>query len=132
MKTLANCTPTEFLKQCVKLRAPFADWLEKTGIPEIRARRPKGFDDLPDEEKAEAIREQGNENMADIIAAALEKDFDGTINVMALCCFTDPKDIDAHPMTEYLDAILEMFNSDAVRGFFMYYLRPKKATSSKA
>lgn len=132
MKNLANCAPTEFMQQCVKLRGPFAAWLEKTGIAEIRARRPEGYDEMTDDQKIAAIREQGNENMTDILAAAMEKDFDGTVEVLALCCFTDPKEIDAHPMTEYLDAVLEMFNNDAVRGFFMYYLRPKKSTSSKA
>lgn len=131
MKNLANCAPTEFMKQCVKLRAPFAAWLENTGISEIRKRRPEGYDEMTDAEKAEAIRTQGAENMGDIIAAALEKDFDGTVEIMALCTFTDPKDIDAHPMSEYLDAIMEMFNSEAVRGFFMYYMKPKPTTSSK-
>lgn len=132
MKNLANCTPTEFMRQSMKLRAPFAAWLKKTGIPEIRKRRPEGFDEMTDTEKAEALRAQSAENMTDIIAAALEKDYEGTVEVMALCCFVDPKDIDAHPMAEYLEAIMQMFSSEAVRGFFMYYLRPGQGTSSKA
>ena len=51
MKNLANCTPTEFMKQCVKLRGPFMAWLDKTGISEIRKRKPEGYDSMSDEEK---------------------------------------------------------------------------------
>ena len=132
MKHLGNCKPREFMQQCVKLRGPFTAWLEKTGIPEIRARKPEGFDAMSDEEKAEAIRVQGSENMGEILAAALEKDFDGTVDVLALCCFTEPDKIDEHPMAEYLRAVLEMFNDEAVRAFFTLYLRPRREISSGA
>ena len=130
MKNLANCTPTEFMKQCVKLRGPFMAWLDKTGISEIRKRKPEGYDSMSDEEKSRAIVEQGNENMGEILAAALENDLDGTIEILELCTFTDKEDFDSHPMSEYLDAILEMFRNEAVRSFFMFYLKPKKQTSS--
>lgn len=131
MKNLANCAPTEFLTQAFKLRGPFAKWLEETGIPEIRKRRPDGYDGMKAKEKSEAMAEQAKENMGDMLAAALEKDQQGTLEVMALSCFTDPKDVDAHPMTEYLDAILEMLGSEAVRNFFMLYLKPTDKPSSK-
>lgn len=131
MKHLANCAPTEFMAQCVKLRRPFQDWLEKTGIPEIRQRKPEGFDAMKPEEQASALMEQGAENIGDILAAAMEKDPHGTAEIMALCCFTEPEDVDKHPMPEYLDAIIEMFTNKAVRGFFMYFLKSKPRTSSK-
>ena len=132
MKNLANCTPTEFLTQTVKLRGPFQAWLERTGIPEIRKRRPEGYDKMTSAERDDALVEQANANMADILAAAIDKDPEGTLAVIALCNFTDPADIDAHPMAEYLASILEMLNNAAVRSFFMYTLRPTARPSSKA
>lgn len=123
MKTLANCTPTEFLKQTMAIKAPLERWFKETGIPEIRKRKPAGFDKMTAKQKEEAISEQANDNLADMLAAAMEKDPDGTLEVMALCCFTDPADVDSHPMVEYLDALLEMIGNEAVRSFFMLYLR---------
>lgn len=132
MKHFANCNPDEFMAQVVKFRAPFAEWCEKIGLKEIRARRPEGFDAMDDEAKAEAIRRIANENMGEILAAALEKDMEGTKRVMCLATFTEPEDFNRHTMVEYLGAILAMLNSQEVRGFFTFYLSPTMQHSFKA
>ena len=131
MKTLANCTPTEFLKQTVAIKAPLEKWLAETGIPEIRKRKPEGFDKMTAKQKEAAIAEQGQENLADMLAAAMERDPDGTLKVMGLCCFTEVEDIDSHPMAEYLAALLEMIGNEAVRSFFMLYLRSARPAISE-
>lgn len=131
MKSFANCTPDEFMTQAVKFRAPFTEWCEKIGVKEIRARRPEGFEKLKGEERAEAINRIASENMGEILAAALEKDVEGTKEVMCLATFTEPEDFNAHPMVEYLEAILDMLNSKEVRGFFTFYLPQKLANSFK-
>lgn len=131
MKTLVNCTPTEFLKQTARIRAPFMKWLEETGIPEIRARKPEGYDDMTLAQKREAMSEQASVNMGDMLNACMEKDPDGTLEIMALCCFTEPEDIDEHPMTDYLNAVLEMIGNEAVRSFFMLYLKQSPRNTSK-
>ena len=59
MKHLANCGHRDFLRQAMKLRRPLKAWLERTGIPAIRARRPEGFDEMTEEQRAEALIEQG-------------------------------------------------------------------------
>lgn len=131
MKSFANCTPDEFMQQAVKFRAPFVEWCEKIGVKEIRARRPEGFEKLKDKEKAEALSRIATENMGEILAAAMEKDMEGTKEVMCLATFTEPEDFNQHAMVEYLEAILAMLNSQEVRGFFMFYLSPKLASSFK-
>lgn len=118
MKHLANCTHREFLKQAMRLRAPFKAWLERTGIPEIRARRPEGYDDMTDEEKLAANIEQGRKNTPEIIAAALEKDFDRSIEILCLTTFTDPEHFDDHTLDEYILAVNEMMSDPGVRNFF--------------
>lgn len=123
MKTLANCTPTEFLKQSLVLRKPLEKWFDEVGAAEIRKRKPEGFDEMTDEEKTAAITEQGKANLGDILLSAMEKDMDGTLEVMALLCFTDPKDVDTHTMTEYLEAIAELITNPGVRGFFTLLLK---------
>lgn len=131
MKNLANCTPTEFLCQVMKLRTPFIQWMDKVGAAELRKRVPNGLDDMSDEEKLSALRNQGIANVGDILAAALEKDYNGTIEVMCISCFTDVEDVDSHPMVEYIDAIVEMMNSKEVRSFFTFYMHPTRKSFLK-
>ena len=131
MKNLANCTPTEFLRQTVLLRPVMREWFDKTGFAEIRKRRPEGFDQMNKAERAEAISEQAAENMSDMLDAAMEKDPEGTLKVLALCCFVPPEEVDSHPMTEYLGAFFDMISNEAVRSFFMLFLSQKRGTSSR-
>lgn len=131
MKTFANCTPDEFMTQVVKFRTPFVEWAEKIGIPEIRARRPEGFDKMSAEEKRKALTELATANMGEILGIALEKSPEETKNLLCLATFTDPKDFNNHAMVEYLSAMLEMIGSEEVRGFFSLYLAPMLKHSSK-
>lgn len=133
MKHLANCTNTEFLKQAMLLRAPLKSWLERTGIPAIRARRPEGWEDLTEEQektltpeeqqqRRTAMIEQASRNTADIIDAALRMDFDGTIQLLCLATFTDPDRFDDNPLSEYFSAVNEIMRSPGARDFFTLYL----------
>lgn len=124
MKHFANCTPDEFISQVVKFRGPFVDWVNAIGIPEIRARRPEGYDDMDQKEKIEAISKLATENMGEIITIALEKNPEATKNLMCLATFTDPEDFNNHTMVEYLTAIMQMLGNAEVKGFFTLYLAP--------
>lgn len=124
MKHFANCTPDEFISQVAKFRGPFVDWVEEIGIPEIRARRPEGYEDMSQNEKVEAISKMAAENMGEIITIALEKNPEATKNLMCLATFTDPEDFNNHTMVEYLTAIMQMLSNAEVKGFFTLYLAP--------
>ena len=132
MKNFANCTPDEFLTQVVKFRGPFLKWCENIGLQEIRSRRPEGFDKMSAEERSDAISRISIENMGEILLSALEKDPEGTKEVLCLATFTTPEDFNSHPMTEYLRTVLEMLSSSEVRSFFTFYLSPKTKSSSGA
>ena len=118
MKHLANCTNTELMRQFLAMRAPLKSWLERTGIPAIRKRRPEGLDALPDDERAEALRRQAAENTADVIDAALTADFDGTVALLCMATFTPVEEFDAHPLIEYIDALREILRDPGVAAFF--------------
>lgn len=132
MKNLANCTPTEFMKQTVKLRGVIKNWAENSGFAEIRKRKPEGYENMTGKEKTEAMNAQAMENISDMLYAAIEKDPEGTLKVMALCCFVEPEDVDSHPISEYLKGIMEMFNNEVVRSFFLLLLQSKNSRSSEA
>lgn len=128
MKNLAKCTPTEFVAQTVKIKDAVKNWLDVTKILEIRQHEPTYFmcaKDAPAEERAEIIKknaklkkEQAMKNMSDILDSMLAEHPKETLEVLALCCFVEPKDVDNHPIDEYMECIMDMMESRAVFRFF--------------
>lgn len=128
MKNLANCKPSEFLTQTNKIRKSVAKWLTETDIMNIRKVRPE-LRSIPvsstAEERAEIIREnadlvkaQANKNTDLILEQIMEKHPDETLELLALLCFVEPKDVDNHTVSEYLTSLTELINDRAVLGFF--------------
>lgn len=128
MKTLANCTPSEFLKQTAKLRKSVAKWLHDTNIINIRKRVPfftKVPNDATPEQKEEIVKankkladEQALKNINDILDAVLEAYPEETLEILALCCFIEPENVNDHPVSFYLTAFTEIMNDKCVMGFF--------------
>ena len=118
MKNLANCKPSEFLKQTNRIRKSVGKWLTDTDVLNIRMRKPEVADDATEEERLEANVKQAKENLTAIADAILEKYPDETLEMLALLCFVEPKDVDNHTMSEYMDAMTEMMNNESVIGFF--------------
>ena len=123
-KTLANCKPSEFLKQTNKIRKAVAKWLELTDIMNIRKRKVEDIDDAktPEEQK-KAIDAQVKRNINDIFDEVLEKHPDETLELLALMCFVEPKDIDKYPTMEYLNAVTSLIGDEAVISFFTSLVR---------
>lgn len=128
MKTLANCKPSEFLKQTNRIKKATEKWLKLTDIMNIRRNAPELKEaplDADVETKAKIftenkklIAEQSLKNLSLILDAMLDKYPDETLELLALICFVDPEHVDDHKMSEYLEAITEMLNDEAVLGFF--------------
>lgn len=128
MKTLATCTPKEFISQTLRIKELAQDWVRATNILEIRKTMPellpipKGATqeeaDAIKRTNAEALKKQSNENLNKMLTAVLEKEPDKTIELLALCCFIEPEDANNHKMDEYLGAIAELLGNVAVINFF--------------
>ena len=126
IKTLANCTDIEFLRQTNKIRKAVEEWLTATDIANIRKRMPKlepipeGLDkkqaELLEEKNLKAEREQQKANLDAILDAMLEDHPEETLNIIKLCCFVEPDD--DKKVTYYLSAFAEMFNNEDVLDFF--------------
>ena len=128
MKNLANCAPSEFLKQTVRIKRSLEKWVTDIDLKRIRSQMPE-LADVPSgaskeekqritEENKRKIKEQGTKNLSQIMDAAFEQYPDETLEVLALFCFVEPKDVDDYPISDYLTALSEMVNDDAVIGFF--------------
>ena len=128
MKNLANCKPSEFLSQTFLIKKSVQEWLDLTKLMEIRKNQPKDLiklDGLLGEERDRAIAEnkkllqaQVQKNLMDILDRMLNENAEKTLEVLALCCFVNPAEVDDHPMSEYLEALGELMSDKGVLSFF--------------
>ena len=118
MKNLANCKPSEFLRQTNKIRKSVSKWLTDTDIMNIRKRMPELPPTATDEEIKEAKEEQAKENLNVILDSILEEHPDETLELLALLCFIEPADCDNHEVAEYLESFNEIISNKAVLNFF--------------
>ena len=123
MKTLANCTPREFLKQTGRIRKSAADWLNKTRILEIREKQPTLTADMTKEEKDAAMRRQVQANLNEMLDSMLDQYPDETADILGLVCFIEPEDLDNHKMTDVLKAVTEVISDRDVLDFFISLMR---------
>lgn len=128
MKNLANCKPTEFFKQTVRIKHAAEKWLDATKLLKIRETTPDIKlidDDMDPEEKAKVLAEnrkarskQQKKNLSKMFDAMMEENADGTLELLALSCFVEPENVDDHTIDEYLLAISEMLGNESVISFF--------------
>lgn len=118
IKTLANCSLKEFLKQANRIRKEVADFFELAKIGEIRKRHPEYTGKETEEEKVALIRKQGKKNLSDIIDFCLEENADATIRVIGLMCFKTPEEVEQMEVSEFLDAAFDLFSNERVMSFF--------------
>lgn len=124
IKTLANCKPSEFLVQTNKIRKSVAKWLSITDIQGIRKRMPDNLKNIEDkEERDKALLKQSKQNLSAILDEVLEKHPTETLEVLALCAFVEPKDVDNYPISFYLQVFNDLINDEAVQSFFISLLK---------
>lgn len=133
MKSLADCKPREFLKQTNRIRKSLERWLEVTDIMNLRGKVPE-YEPLPQgatreeiEAAQEAYKEKvaaaSKESMKKILDAILDKHPDETLELLALACFVEPKDVDNYTVSEYLQTLNSLLNNATVIDFFTSLLR---------
>ena len=128
MKTLANCTPREFLKQTNRIRIAADEWLTATKILEIRQRmpelpeatKPDSKEELKEniEARRKAFANQMRDNTFAMLEAMLDTNADKTEELLCLVCFVEPKDANKHTMSEYLACLGELLTDAGVLSFF--------------
>lgn len=125
LKTLADCKPSEFLRQTNRIRKAVERWMTKTDILNIRKKLPAFVApaDASVEEKAEAFaafrEDQARKMLTAILEAIMEDHPDETLEVLALSCFVEPENVDNYEITEYLDAYARLISDEAVISFFI-------------
>ena len=128
MKNLANCKPTEFLKQTYRIKKSVEKWLTDTDILNIRKNLPTLktlTKDMTEEERKEAFeenkrrsQEQLRKNFSEMLDQVMDAHADETLELLALCCFVEPEDVDNYSVDYYLSNLVEILNNGSVIGFF--------------
>lgn len=118
MKTLANCTTAEFLRQTNKIRKAVADFLTDTKILDIRKNQPEITEGMNEDEKRMAYREQAKKNISDMLDCCLDEHAEETVEILALMCFKEGKEAQELEVCDILDTALELFTSERVLNFF--------------
>lgn len=128
MKTLANCSNVEFLRQCNKIRHQVQDWLKDTGVLEIRKRTcdlVEIKDTMTDAERIKAetenelrVQAQAKKNISDMLDAALDANAEKTLELLGLMCFLTPEETEKEKPFKLLNAFADMLNDEDVVGFF--------------
>lgn len=117
-KNLANCKPTEFLKQTNAIRKYVEHWFKVTDIPAIRKRLPVIPEGASEEEKKRLLEKQMRKNFSEMLDAALEEHPEETVGVMALACFVPLEEAENHTMDFYLESLAEIMESEGCLRFF--------------
>lgn len=123
VKSIANCKPSEFLRQTNMIRHYVEKWIKATDIAAIRKRLPEIPEGATDEEKKELTAKQSRENFSAMLDSALEQHPDETLGVLALCCFIPVEQADDYPMEHYIEALADLMESEAVMRFFTSLVR---------
>ena len=139
MKTLANCKPSEFLKQANRIKKSVEKWIEATQLMEFRKRKPQLIEirsSMTEEERLEAketnkkrMNDALKQNALEFLDMIMDKHPDETLELLALCCFVEPEDVDDHSVSEYLESFSELITDAGVLNFFtsLAYLESKSS-----
>ena len=119
IKSIANCKPSEFLKQTNAIRHYVEKWLKDIKFADIRKRLPTIPEGATEEEKKELIAAQSRKNFSEMLDSALDQHPEETLGVLALCCFLPVEEADNQSMDFYIGAIADLIESEAVMRFFI-------------
>lgn len=118
MKTLANCSLAEFLRQTNKIRKEVAVFLDQTKILDIRKVLPDLKECKTEEEKREKIQKQSKENISNMLDAMLEENADATVRLLGLLCFKEGEELEELNPVDVIGVVLEILSSKRVLDFF--------------
>lgn len=128
MKNLANCKPSEFLKQTYRIKRSVEKWLTDTDILNIRKNLPELktlTKDMTEEERIATFednkkrsQDQIRKNLGEMLDQVMDAHADETLELLALCCFVEPEDVDNYSVDYYLSNLVEILNNGSVIGFF--------------
>ncbi len=138
LENIATCPPAKALAQCYKISEKLEKWLTVTDVANICKTTPKLLEvpeipeDASEEEKTKIreeiekslkendkrIAQQAKDNLFAILRSVMGEHPEETMELLAMCCFIEPKDKDNYPLTFYMDALADIFENESIWRFF--------------
>lgn len=118
-KTIATCTPSEFMAQGYRIAGKAKALFEMAGIADIRKRMPEYKEDDTPEERKEKMQKQGKENLWAIFDELFGKYPKETTELFGLMCFIEPTDIDSYNGMELTATCIDMLGDENVATFLV-------------
>lgn len=118
MKTLMDCTSTEFLVQANKIKGDVENFIKVTKIPDIRRQRIDIDSKATDEEKAAAEKQRVEKIWDEIFKATFVENPELTIDIIAKMCFTTVDEIEKLSPTEITNLAILLLGNQRINDFF--------------
>lgn len=118
IKTIANCSLADFLRQTNKIRKEISVFLKETKILDIRKMMPDVSDCKTDDEKRIRFQEQSKENISKMLDSMLEENAEATVRILGLLCFKEGDEVEELNPADVIGVVLEILSSKRVLDFF--------------
>lgn len=118
LKTLANCTLPEFLRQTNKIRHAVSDFYQECDFGGIMKRIPTLTGEETAEERREKINAQSKQNLSDVLDVCLDTNAEKTVEIVGLMCFKTAEEAAQMDAGEFLDVAFSLLGSQRVIDFF--------------
>ena len=130
MKTLANCSPTEFLRQTNKIRHECSGFLKKSGVLEIRKRQPELTGKETEEELKEKNMAQVKKNLDAMLDVLLDTNAEGAAEMLRLMCIFEPGEEETLTGMELLRVGMDVLSDKAVIDFLLFLMKSAQTISA--
>lgn len=117
--TILDLGPRECAAQMYRVSTAIEKWLTVTDVQNIKKKIPKVSNEAKSEERDEAVAEQMRKNAFAVLDVVLGEHRDETLELLAMLCNIEPKELDEYPTRELMRCINELLNDKDFVGFFV-------------
>lgn len=117
LKTLANCSTTEFLRQANQIRKKAAEYYSACKFKELLAEKPEFPPDTDDAERLQIAKALQRKKIDRLLDICLDENVEGTIEIIGLMCFKTRKETEEMEANVLLGLALDLIASERVLDF---------------
>ena len=117
MKTLANCTTKEFLRQANQIRKKAAEYYARCNFKALLAENPDFPAEADEAERMEITKALQRKKIDRVLDICMDENVDGTIEIIGLMCFKTSAEAEAMEANVLLGLALDLISSERVLDF---------------
>ena len=118
IKTLANCSTIDFLKQANKIRKAVGQFYDECNFGQIMRGQPEFPMNATETQREDIARNFRKNQLNEILDICLETNVEKTVEIIGLMCFMEKKEAENTPANILLGLALDLISNQAVIDFF--------------